>query len=154
MDRQEHGPAKPEPLPLGEAARRILDEGCSLAGQLAGFGQALGELARAELALSRSALVRITLLSLLILLLAVSAWACLLVAVVLGLHALGCPGWLAALLVLLLLSGSAWFCLAQVRRLLPDLGFRHSKAALRQLLATANNRASATATEENANEPS
>lgn len=127
--------SQPNPLPLDEAARRIKNEGSLLGRQLAHLWDDLGELFKAELALSRSALLRIGLYLLLILVLAGSAWLGLLVTLVLGLHALGYSAWSAALLVSLLLLGAALILALLVKRLLPDLGFRHSKGVLRQILA-------------------
>ncbi len=138
MHTPDNDPQRAEPLPLDEAARRILDEGTGLGRQLAALWQAHSELFRAELALSRSTLLRLGLYALVTLVLAGSAWLCLLAALIGGLLALGCPGWLAALLTALLLLSGTLICLLLARRLLPDLGFRHSRDALRQLVTKAN----------------
>lgn len=139
MDTPDNNCTSSGPLPLDEAARRLLDEGGGLGRQLAGLWQAQGELLRAELALSRSALLRITLYALLLVLLAGSAWLLLLVALVAGLLALGCPFWAAVLLTALLLLAGSLICLLLLRRLLPDLSVRYSRDALRQLLAATEN---------------
>lgn len=152
MHNQDAGAA--DPLPLDEAAQRLKDEGGQLGGQLLRLWQILGELFRAELALSRSALLRIGLYTLLALMLAGSAWVCLLTALILGLYALGCPAWVAALLATLLLLGASLICALLARRLLPDLGFRHSRDALRQILTRAGLQQEPASKEHTTDEPS
>ena len=152
MHNQDAGAA--DPLPLDEAAKRLKDEGGLLGDQLIRLWQDLGELFRAELALSRSALLRIGLYALLALVLASSAWLCLLVVLVLGLYALGCPAWAAALLATLLLLAGSLICALLARRLLPDLGFRHSRDALGQILARTGMQQEPAPKEHTADEPS
>lgn len=130
-------PAGSDPLPLSEAASRLMAEAAELGDQLSPLITSGCELLKAELALSRSALSRILLQAVIALMLAGSAWACLLAALVLGLHALGCPWWLAALLAASACLLGSLVCLYAIKRFLPDLGWPRSQQLLRQLLQPA-----------------
>lgn len=133
----EQQPDEPAPLPLGEAASRLLAEGAELGSQLSAVASSGSELFKAELALSRSALSRIFLYALIALVLAGSAWLCLMAALVFGLHAIGCPWWAALLLAALIFLLGSLACMLLLKNVLPDLGWPRSLRHMRQLLQPA-----------------
>lgn len=133
----EQQPGEPAPLPLGEAASRLLADGTELGNQLSALASSGGELFKAELALSRSALGRTLLYGAIALILAGSAWLCLIAALVFGLHALGCPSWAALLLAALIFLFGSLVCVFLLKRVLPDLGWPRSMHRIRQLLQPA-----------------
>lgn len=126
-----------EPLPLDEAARRLLASAGALGGELGGAAAALRELALAELALSRSALVRALVLFAMALALATTAWLYAMATLTLALRALDFSWWAAAaipaLLSLLGTIGCAWLAL----RMLEDARFTRTRRVLARLRPSA-----------------
>lgn len=131
----EHEPIPPDPLPLGDAARRIIAAGGALGEDLAGAGVALGELAAAEFALSRSAIVRAVLMLAIALVLGLGAWLYAMAAAALGLRALGLAWWAAVGIPALVSLFTALCCLWLARRALIDASFRRTRRVFGHLRA-------------------
>lgn len=123
----------PDPLPLDEAARRILSSGAALGRELGGVGGAFRDLLLAELSLSRSAVLRAIMLVALAVVLGTSAWLYAMAMAVLGLHALGLAWWqaagISALASLLLAGVCAWWA----RLMLEDARFLRTRRLLARL---------------------
>lgn len=123
----------PDPLPLDEAARRILSSGAALGSELGGVAGAFRALLLAELSLSRSAVLRAIVFLALAVVLGTSAWLYVMAMAVLGLHALGLAWWAAAgisaLASLLLAGACAWWA----RAMLEDARFLRTRRLLARL---------------------
>ena len=142
----EQEPAAPDPLPLGEAARRIFAAGGALGHDLTGAGAALGELAAAEFALSRSAVLRAVVLLAIAVVLGMAAWLYAMATAALGLHALGLEWWAAVGIPALVSLAAALCCLWLARRALVDASFRRT----RRIFAHLRSPSSATSRDEEA----
>lgn len=129
----EQEPVPPEPLPLGDAARRIFEAGGALGRDLTGAGAALGELAAAEFALSRSAVLRAVLLLAFVVVLGMSAWLYAMAATALGLRALGLAWWAAVGIPALISLVAALTCLWLARTAMVDASFQRTRRVFAQL---------------------
>lgn len=129
----EQEPAAADPLPLSEAARRLLAAGGALGQDVAGAGAALGELAAAEFALSRSAMLRCVVLLAVALVLGLTAWLYAMAVAALALHALGLAWWAAVGIPALVSLIGAILCLWLARRALVDASFQRTRRIFTQL---------------------
>lgn len=131
----EQEPAAPDPLPLSEAARRILAAGGAFGHDVAGVGAALGELAAAEFALSRSAMVRSVVLLAMAIVLGTTAWLYAMAVAALALRALGLAWWASVGIPALVSLVGTLLCLWLARRALVDASFQRTRRIFAHLRA-------------------